>query len=94
MFDYEGVCEGLNELIGELDARAVPKNTIADSQGEDGEVDLVAAEEQKGKQQRQKDKAGLVLINNLSQVLGLVLKNNYAQGMHARHLSLVDGEGD
>ncbi|KAL2030486.1 hypothetical protein VTO58DRAFT_107840 [Aureobasidium pullulans] len=31
-------------------------------------------------EEEKKEQAGMVLINNLSQVLGLLLKNNYAQG--------------
>ena len=38
--------------------------------------------ETKKVEEEKKEQAGMVLINNLSQVLGLHLKNNYAQGMH------------
>ncbi|KAK6002722.1 hypothetical protein QM012_001472 [Aureobasidium pullulans] len=81
VFDFEGVVEGLNELIDELEGNHIPKNTIRDSQEEEDEEDLIFPEVKKEKKQKQESTAGLVLINNLSQVLGLLLKNNYAQGM-------------
>ncbi|KAG9674051.1 hypothetical protein KCU99_g3743, partial [Aureobasidium melanogenum] len=81
VFDFEGVVEGLNELIDELEGNNIPKNTIRDSQEEEAEEEMILPEEIKqGKKEKQESTAGLVLINNLSQVLGLLLKNNYAQG--------------
>ncbi|KAH0265609.1 hypothetical protein KCU91_g11331, partial [Aureobasidium melanogenum] len=79
VFDFEGVIEGLNELIDDLEGRNIPKNTIGDSQEEEEEVMLLGNEAKQEKKEEQQT-AGLVLINNLSQVLGLLLKNNYAQG--------------
>lgn len=88
VFDFEGVVEGLNELIDELEGNNIPKNTIRDSQEEEAEEEMILPEEIKqGKKEKQESTAGLVLINNLSQVLGLLLKNNYAQGM----IYIVDG---
>lgn len=84
VFDFEGVVEGLNELIDELEGNNIPKNTIRDSQEEEAEEEMILPEEEEIKQEKkekQESTAGLVLINNLSQVLGLLLKNNYAQGM-------------
>lgn len=80
VFDFEGVIEGLNELIDDLEAKNIPKNTIGDSQEEEEEVTLLGNEVEQEKKEEQQT-AGLVLINNLSQVLGLLLKNDYAQGM-------------
>ncbi|KAG9947421.1 hypothetical protein KCU85_g5792, partial [Aureobasidium melanogenum] len=79
VFDFEGVIEGLNELIDDLEAKNIPKNTIGDSQEEEEEVTLLGNEVEQEKKEEQQT-AGLVLINNLSQVLGLLLKNDYAQG--------------
>lgn len=85
VFDFEGVVEGLNELIDELEGKNIPKNTIRDSQEEEEEEEIILPEEEEEikqeKKEKQKPTAGLILINNLSQVLGLLLKNNYAQGM-------------
>ncbi|KAH0384443.1 hypothetical protein KCU92_g4405, partial [Aureobasidium melanogenum] len=83
VFDFEGVVEGLNELIDELEGNNIPKNTIRDSQEEEAEEEMILPEEEeikREKKEKQESTAGLVLINNLSQVLGLLLKNNYAQG--------------
>ncbi|KAG9632404.1 hypothetical protein KCU64_g16262, partial [Aureobasidium melanogenum] len=84
VFDFEGVVEGLNELIDELEGKNIPKNTIRDSQEEEEEEEIILPEEEEEikqeKKEKQKPTAGLILINNLSQVLGLLLKNNYAQG--------------
>ncbi|THW06635.1 hypothetical protein D6D26_01431, partial [Aureobasidium pullulans] len=79
VFDFEGVVEGLNELIDDLEGRNVPKNTIGDSQEEAEDEMLDVGSEEKVEEEK-KEQAGMVLINNLSQVLGLLLKNNYAQG--------------
>ncbi|THV66290.1 hypothetical protein D6D28_08473, partial [Aureobasidium pullulans] len=79
VFDFEGVVEGLNELIDDLEGRNVPKNTIGDSQEEAEDEMLDVGSEEKVEEEK-KEQAGMVLINNLSQVLGLHLKNNYAQG--------------
>ncbi|KAH0018747.1 hypothetical protein KCU78_g7043, partial [Aureobasidium melanogenum] len=83
VFDLEGVVEGLNELVDELEGKNIPKNTIRDSQEEEEEEMILPEEEKEIKQEKkeqQEPAAGLILINNLSQVLGLLLKNNYAQG--------------
>ncbi|KAG9671598.1 hypothetical protein KCU95_g17132, partial [Aureobasidium melanogenum] len=82
VFDFEGVVEGLNELIDELEGNNIPKNTIRDSQEEEEVEEMILPEEEakQEKKQKQEPKAGLILVNNLSQVLGLLLKNNYAQG--------------
>ncbi|TIA09451.1 hypothetical protein D6C80_08617 [Aureobasidium pullulans] len=79
VFDFEGVVEGLSELIDDLEGRNVPKNTIGDSQEEAEDEMLDVGSEEKVEEEK-KEQAGMVLINNLSQVLGLLLKNNYAQG--------------
>ncbi|THW80013.1 hypothetical protein D6D19_00749 [Aureobasidium pullulans] len=79
VFDFEGVVEGLNELIDDLEGKNVPKNTIGDSQEEAEDEMLDVGSEEKVEEEK-KEQAGMVLINNLSQVLGLLLKNNYAQG--------------
>lgn len=88
VFDFEGVVEGLNELIDGLERKQIPKNTIMDSQEEAEEEVLILPEEEARQQQQQQKKKqeegsskGMVLINNLSQVLGLLLKDNYARGM-------------
>lgn len=81
VFDLEGVIEGLNELIDELEGKNVPKNTIRDSQEEEDEEVILSEEEVKQEKKEEQEPAGLVLINNLSQVLGLLLKNNYVQGI-------------
>lgn len=81
VFDFEGVVEGLNELIDGLEGKQVPKNTIRDSQEEEEEVMLLEMEIKEKKQEEELKPAGMVLINNLSQVLGLLLKDNYARGM-------------
>jgi hypothetical protein len=80
VFDFEGVVEGLNELIDGLEGKQIPKNTIRDSQEEEEEVMLLDEEKPKGKKEECQSK-GMVLINNLSQVLGLLLKDNYAKGI-------------
>ena len=92
VFDFEGVVEGLNELIDGLERKQIPKNTIRDSQ-EDAEEEVLILPEEEARQQENKKKkqeeeekpAGMVLINNLSQVLGLLLKENYARGMSFLH---------
>jgi hypothetical protein len=82
VFDFEGVVEGLNELIDELEGKQIPKNTIRDSQEEEEEVMLLEEAENSKKEKKEEcQSAGMVLINNLSQVLGLLLKDNYAKGM-------------
>lgn len=81
VFDFEGVVEGLNELIDELEGKNVPKNTIGDSQ-EEAEDEMLDVGSEEKVEEENKEQAGMVLINNLSQVLGLLLKNSYAQGMH------------
>jgi hypothetical protein len=81
VFDFEGVVEGLNELIDGLAAKQIPKNTIRDSQEEEEEVMLLQTEIKEKTQTEELKHAGMVLINNLSQVLGLLLKDNYARGM-------------
>ncbi|KAI4753668.1 hypothetical protein E4T52_14208 [Aureobasidium sp. EXF-3400] len=81
VFDFEGVVEGLNELIDGLVAKQIPKNTIRDSQDEEEEVMLLENDtKEEKKQEEEQHPAGMVLINNLSQVLGLLLKDNYARG--------------
>ncbi|KAI5203061.1 hypothetical protein E4T39_04329 [Aureobasidium subglaciale] len=83
VFDFEGVVEGVNELVDELQGRNVPRGTVMDSQEDaDETVDLSmqAKEEKKREMTEQKAEAGMILVNNLSQVLGLLLKNNYVQG--------------
>ncbi|KAI5245432.1 hypothetical protein E4T43_03161 [Aureobasidium subglaciale] len=83
VFDFEGVVEGLNELVDELEGRNLPRGTVMDSQEDAEEIlDLrvQAKTEKKQETTRQKAEAGMILINNLSQVLGLLLKNNYVQG--------------
>ncbi|KAH0285231.1 hypothetical protein M436DRAFT_39847 [Aureobasidium namibiae CBS 147.97] len=85
VFDFEGVVEGLNELIDSIERKQIPKNTIRDSQEEAEEEEVLIlpeeeARQEKEKQQEEKPAAGMVLINNLSQVLGLLLKDNYARG--------------
>jgi hypothetical protein len=82
VFDFEGVVEGLNELIDGLEGKHIPKNTIRDSQEEEEEVMLLEEAENPKKEKKEEcQSAGMVLINNLSQVLGLLLKDNYAKGM-------------
>jgi hypothetical protein len=81
VFDFEGVVEGLNELIDGLAAKQIPKNTIRDSQEEEEEVMLLQTEIKEKTQTEESKHAGMVLINNLSQMLGLLLKDNYARGM-------------
>lgn len=81
VFDFEGVIEGLNELIDELTGKNIPKNTIRDSQEEEDEEVILSEEEDEQEKKEEQEPVGLVLINNLSQVLGLLLKNNYVQGM-------------
>ncbi|KAI5202180.1 hypothetical protein AUEXF2481DRAFT_7756 [Aureobasidium subglaciale EXF-2481] len=83
VFDFEGVVEGLNELVDELEEKDLPRGTVMDSQEDAEEIlDLSVQAKTEKKQQttRQKAEAGMILINNLSQVLGLLLKNNYVQG--------------
>lgn len=80
VFDFEGVVEGLNELIDTLQGNQIPKNTIRDSQEEEEDEEVVL-QDQGEKQKKELRPAGMVLINNLSQVLGGLLKDNYAQGM-------------
>jgi hypothetical protein len=83
VFDFEGVVEGLNELIDGLAAKQIPKNTIRDSQEEEEEVMLLGndTKEEMKQEEEQQQLKGMVLINNMSQVLGLLLKDNYARGM-------------
>jgi len=85
VFDFEGVIEGLNELIDSMERKQIPKNTIRDSQEEAEEEVLMLPEEEarlgKEKEESKTPAAGMVLINNPSQVLGLLLKDNYARGM-------------
>jgi hypothetical protein len=80
VFDFEGVVEGLNELIDALEGKKVPKSTIVDSQEEEEEVMLMDEEpppkEEEEEEKKEGDTKGMVLINNLSQVLGLLLKDN------------------
>jgi hypothetical protein len=81
VFDFEGVVEGLNELFDALEGKRLPKSTIVDSQ--EGEEEVMLMDEEKideNKKEEEKPK-GMVLINNLSQVLGLLLKDNYARGV-------------
>ncbi|KAI4720009.1 hypothetical protein E4T48_03830 [Aureobasidium sp. EXF-10727] len=84
VFDFEGVVEGLNELIDNLTSKTIPKNTIRDSQEEEVEDMVLGQGRQEHKNEggkvAEEEQHGMVLINNLSQVLGLLLKNNYAQG--------------
>lgn len=91
VFDFEGVIEGLNELIDELEGKNIPKNTIRDSQEEEDEEVILSEEKIKQEKKEEQEPAGLVLINNLSQVLGLLLKNNYVQGMIIYFIA--DGRG-
>lgn len=82
VFDFEGVIEGLNELVDELEGKNIPKNTIRDSQEEAEDEEVILPEKEVKREKKVgPEPAGLVLINNLSQVLGLLLKNNYVQGM-------------
>jgi hypothetical protein len=81
VFDFEGVVEGLNELIDGLEGKQIPKNTIRDSQEEEEEVMLLDEEKPKEEKKEEWQSKGMVLINNLSQVLGLLLKDNYAKGI-------------
>jgi hypothetical protein len=80
VFDFEGVVEGLNELIDGLEGNKIPKNTIRDSQEEEEEVMFLDEEKPKEKKEESQS-TGMVLINNLSRVLGLLLKDNYAKGI-------------
>ncbi|KAI4724198.1 hypothetical protein E4T49_08068 [Aureobasidium sp. EXF-10728] len=84
VFDFEGMVEGLNELIDGLTSKTIPKNTIRDSQEEEVEDMVLGQGRQEDNCEKeqgvQEEQHGMVLINNLSQVLGLLLKNNYAQG--------------
>lgn len=96
VFDYEGVVEGVDEMGDELDrsVRGVPKNTIGDSQEEaEDAVDLTSSEQStvQARREQGRDTVGMVMVNNLSQVLNLVLKNNYAQGKGLREQD--DGQG-
>jgi hypothetical protein len=83
VFDFEGIVEGLNELIDTLEGgKKLPKSTIVDSQEEEAEEVMLMDEEQRQEESKKEEKStGMVLINNLSQVLGLLLKDNYARGM-------------
>jgi hypothetical protein len=82
VFDFEGIVEALNELIDTLEGKNLPKSTIVDSQEEEEEVMLMDEEQPHTGEIKEEDKSkGMVLINNLSQVLGLLLKDNYARGM-------------
>jgi hypothetical protein len=83
VFDFEGIVEGLNELIDTLEGKKLPKSTIVDSQEEEEEVMLMDEENTKEENKEEEESKGMVLINNLSQVLGLLLKDNYARGMTA-----------
>ncbi|KAI5275429.1 hypothetical protein E4T47_01513 [Aureobasidium subglaciale] len=91
VFDFEGVVEGLNELVDELEGRNLPRGTVMDSQEDAEEIldlGVQAKTEKKQETTRQKAEAGMILINNLSQVLGLLLKNNYVQGMSCDQVSM------
>jgi hypothetical protein len=81
VFDFEGIVEGLNELIDTLEGKKLPKSTIVDSQEEEEEVMLMDEENTKEENKEEDESKGMVLINNLSQVVGLLLKDNYARGM-------------
>jgi hypothetical protein len=81
VFDFEGIVEGLNELIDTLEGKKLPKSTIVDSQEEEEEVMLMDEENTKEENKEEDESKGMVLINNLSQVMGLLLKDNYARGM-------------
>jgi hypothetical protein len=109
VFDFEGVVEGVTELIESLDGvqekeeeeeeddHVAFRGTVGDSQyerdemldltsimvdeHEQGEETNVTEEADEGTKENEEKATGMVLINNLSQVLNLLLKHNYAQGM-------------
>ncbi|KAK5173735.1 uncharacterized protein LTR77_002416 [Saxophila tyrrhenica] len=96
VFDFEGLTDAISELRQSLEEprraptvgirpHSGPKGTIGDSEDEDEMLDIESPSNQPAKQARPNpvpapQAHGLVLIDNLPQVIGPLLKSNYAHG--------------